>query len=161
MLLDGRNAALAAGNGWDYALWVEGWNQKLFTADPGGKVAMAPGSPLKVTVDGPKGVVIISVSKSLLPAGTPPSQWGYAAMVLSQDGYPAPGVLRVRDVKAAAEQWRIGGAGPGANAPRIMDLAWNGSQSQAKILSGYTPVDQAGLSSAPPADYAQIPLLTR
>ncbi len=161
MLLDGRNAALAKGNGWEYALWVEGWNQKLFTADAAGKTTMAAGSPLNVTVDGPKGVVIVSIPKSLLLAATSPQQWGYAAVVLSQDGYPAPGVLRVRDVKTAAEQWRIGGARGEANATRILDMAWNGSPSQAQILSQYKPVDQAGLSSTLPDAYAQVPLVTR
>jgi alpha-amylase/alpha-mannosidase (GH57 family) len=160
MLLDGRNAALQKGNAWDYAIWVEGWNQKVFSADPGGKVTMLPGSPLKVTVDGPKGIVLVTLPKSVLRAGADPKTWGYAAVVLSQDGYPAPGVLRVRDVKATAEQWRIGGAGPGVNGTRIMDVAWSGTPTQAQILSAYKPLDASGLAGASPDDFAQIPLVT-
>ena len=46
-------------------------------------------------------------------------------MVMSQEGYPSGGVLRVRDVQAVAEQWRIGGAPTGSsNATRVMDLVW-------------------------------------
>jgi len=112
-------------------------------------------------VDGPKGMVVVTVPKSLLPAAAPASRWGYAALVMSQDGYPAPGVLRVRDVQATAEQWRIGGSRGGANAPRIMDLAWAGSPSQARLLSAYAPLDAAGLSAAQPEAFAQVPLVTR
>jgi alpha-amylase/alpha-mannosidase (GH57 family) len=158
MLLDGRNAALGKADGWEYALWVEGWNQKLYLVDAAGKPAMAAGSPLKVTVDGPHGLVIITVPKSLLPARTPPAAWGFAAMVLSQEGYPSPGVLRVRDVKPQAEQWRIGGAIPGTNATRIMDLAWDGTPIQAEILSKFTALNAAPMPGSPD-DYAQIPLL--
>jgi len=79
--------------------------------------------------------------------------------LLSQDGYPSPGVLRVRDVKTSAEQWRIGGAVPGANAPRILDLAWNGTPSQSEILSRFRPLDAAELATATPDDYAQVPMI--
>jgi carbohydrate-binding DOMON domain-containing protein len=158
-LLEGRNATLEKGNGWDYAIWVEGWNQKLLTADSGGKVSEAPGSPVKVTVDGPKGLVVITVPRSLIKADSQPEAWGYAAMVLSQDGYPSPGVRRVRDVKKVAEQWRIGGAMAGANATRIMDLVRAGSPDQAGILSTYTPVEADALGAAGPNAFAQIPLI--
>ena len=36
--------------------------------------------------------------------------WRYAAVVLGQEGFPASGVMRVRDVQPTAEQWRFGGA---------------------------------------------------
>jgi alpha-amylase/alpha-mannosidase (GH57 family) len=32
-LLDGRNAALTNDSGWDMAVWIEGWNQKVFVPD--------------------------------------------------------------------------------------------------------------------------------
>ncbi len=159
-LLEGRNAALSKGDGWDYALWVEGWNQKLMAADAGGKVSETPGSPVKVTVDGPKGLVVITLPRSLVKADTPPEAWGFAAMVLSQDGYPSPGVRRVRDVKPAAEQWRVGGAGPGANATRIMDLVLAG-QDQARILAAYPPIAADAMASAGPDMFAQLPLIAK
>jgi alpha-amylase/alpha-mannosidase (GH57 family) len=158
MLLEGRNAALKKGDGWDYAVWVEGWNQKLISADASGKFSEVPGSAVKVAVDGPKGVVVISLPKNLIKASAGPKTWGYAAAVLSQDGYPAPGVRRVRDVQAAAEQWRIGGAPKAANATRIIDLAWNGIPSQAKILSTFTAVTAEKLGTASPDAFAQVPL---
>jgi carbohydrate-binding DOMON domain-containing protein len=160
-LLEGRNAALEKSNGWDYAIWVEGWSQKLFMVDAAGKPSEVPGSPVKVTVDGPKGVVVITLPKNLVKAGTPAQTWGFAAMVMSQDGYPAPGVRRIRDVKATAEQWRIGGAPQGANATRILDLVWNGTPSQARILSRFAPAAADALGDAPPDTFAQVPLLKR
>ncbi len=161
MLLEGRNAALEQGNGWDYAVWVEGWSQKLFVVDASGKPSEAPGSPAKATVDAPKGIVVISLPKKLFAGRGTPAQWGYAAMVLSQDGFPSPGVRRVRDVKQAAEQWRLGGALPGSNATRIVDLAWSGEPSQAQILSRFQPVAADSLGTAPPEAFAQIPLSHR
>ena len=158
MLLEGRNAALEKGNGWDYAIWAEGWNQKLLAADASGKLSELPGSSVKVTVDGPKGFMVITLPKNLVKSSTPAQSWGYAAAVLSQEGYPAAGVRRVRDVKETAEQWRIGGARGGANATRIMDLAWDGTPAQAKILSAFTPVTAEELGAAGPEAFAQVPL---
>ena len=52
-----------------------------------------------------------------------PTSWGYAVALLSQEGFPSPGVRRVRDVSAEASQYRIGGGAGGVNDTRILDVA--------------------------------------
>jgi hypothetical protein len=126
MLLEGRNAALPPGFGWEYSLWVEGWHQKvLVPADPspGSPPVELSGSPLKVRVDADAGKVVVRLPKEVLPAGTDPTRVGYTLAVLSQEGYPSSGVRRVRDVGATAGQWRFGGAPQDVNHTRIIDMA--------------------------------------
>lgn len=149
-LLEGRNAALPVGYGWERALWVEGWNQKLFTADAEGLPREIPGT-VRVVVDPARRSVGITVPKAALGLGRNASEWGYAAVVLSQEGYPAPGVRRVRDVQqGAATQWRLGGAPADANHTRILDLALpqEAAPDQAGLLGKYpslsAPRDKSG-----------------
>ena len=61
----------------------------------------------------------------------------YAAVVLSQEGFPSQGVRRVRDVKVNAEQLRLGGAPDDANHTRIILVAWATNGEQEDLLSGY------------------------
>lgn len=128
-LLEGRNATLANG-GWDVAVWVEGWNQKLLVPNAQGAPVETSGNPVRVVTDGANGAVSVLVPKEALAdalgmdaATIAPEQWGYAGVVLSQEGYPSPGVRRVRDVAETATQWRIGGAGQPDGATRIVDVA--------------------------------------
>ena len=107
-LLEGRNAALAPGNGWEFAVWVEGWNQKLIVPDADGKPVEVAGGPVKVIVNAAKREVTILVSKKAL-AGLDPAKAGYVGVVASQEGYPAAGVRRIREVQAdsrAVAYWR-------------------------------------------------------
>lgn len=159
-LLPGRNASLVQGDGWDYAIWAEGWTPGIFAPDPTTLEAKAVnGTTFKIIVDTAKSTISLRVPRSALGEGDP-TTWGYAGMVMSQDGYPAPGVWRVRDVKATAEQWRIGGGSDSAtNQTRILDLVWAGTDvTQESMLSGFTPstalVDTLGAD-----DFAQIQLL--
>jgi hypothetical protein len=77
-------------------------------------------------------------------------------MVLSQEGFPSGGVMRVRDVLAVAEQWRIGGAPDGAsNHTRVMDLVWAESGVQEEWLGTFEPVT-AAQTELTAADFAQI-----
>jgi alpha-amylase/alpha-mannosidase (GH57 family) len=160
LLLEGRNAALEAGNGWEYAVWVEGWNQKVLQPDANGKPVETSGENVKVIVDPAQQAVTLRVPLALFGEGADPTVWGYAAALLSQDGFPASGVRRVRDVLPRAEQWRIGGGPDDTNHTRIMDLAWpaDASPAQAEILGDYPP-SQANVGSLAPDDFAQIPLL--
>jgi hypothetical protein len=89
-----------------------------------------------------------------------PARWGYAAALLSQDGFPAAGVRRVRDVLPQAAQWRMGGGPADTNHTRIVDLAWpdKTSPTQAQILGTYPP-SQASVAALAPDDFAQVPLL--
>ncbi len=160
LLLEGRNAALEAGNGWEYAVWVEGWNQKVLRPDSSGAPLEMSGENVRVLVDPAQRAVTLRVPLSLFGADADPTTWGYAAALLSQDGFPSSGVRRVRDVQPQAEQWRIGGGPSDTNHTRIMDLAWPAgvSPDQAAILSDYPPSQESagGLSAD---DFAQIPLL--
>ena len=89
-----------------------------------------------------------------------PLTWGYAAVVLSQDGFPSAGVWRVRDVLAEAEQWRLGGAPADKNHTRIVDLAWPAvsATSQEGLLSGYAQSSQP-VGELQPDSFAQLPML--
>lgn len=160
-LLPGRNCALGEGDGWEYAIWAEGWTPGIFSPDPSSLEAKAvSGASFKVIVDTAKSTVTLRVPRAILGDGDP-SMWGYAAMVLSQDGFPSPGVWRVRDVKANAEQWRIGGGSDTVtNQTRIMDLVWaEESPTQQEMLSNFTPSeDDVDLLRA--EDFAQVKLIT-
>jgi alpha-amylase/alpha-mannosidase (GH57 family) len=160
MLLEGRNAALEEGNGWEYAVWVEGWNQKVLRPGEGGLPVEMSGENVKAIIDPAQQAATLRVPLALFGEGADPTAWGYAAALLSQDGYPSSGVRRVRDVQPTAEQWRIGGGPDDTNHTRIMDLVWpaGASPDQATILSTY-PSSQDAVGSLAPDDFAQVPLL--
>jgi hypothetical protein len=144
----------------EYAVWVEGWNQKVPQPKANGKPVETSGKNVKVIVDPAQQAVTLRVPLVFFDAGADPTAWGYAAALLSQDGFPASGVRRVRDVLPQAEQWRIGGGPDDANHTLIMDLAWpaDASPGQAEILGNYPP-SQASVGSLSPDDFAQVPLL--
>lgn len=163
-LLEGRNAALEAGNGWDMAIWVEGWNQKILTPDENGVPREVSGDNIKAIVD-PNGSISLRVKASVIPelGAVPEGDWaldplefGYVAAVLSQEGFPSPGVRRVRDVESTASQWRIGGGPADTNHTRIVDLIY--ADDQTVILSLYSPRQQP-VGELGPDDFAQLPLL--
>ncbi len=143
-LLDGRDASLTEGAGWDLAVWIEGWNQKLFVPNEEGRASELSGSPVRVVVDGSAGTVTILVPREVMAdsLGIPLEEldlasYGYTAAVLSQEGFPSPGVLRVRDVQEGDSQWRIGGGTGAEDDTRIMDLVVpdDGGASQEALLS--------------------------
>ncbi len=164
MLLEGRNAALAAEHGWDMAVWVEGWHQKVLVPDENGIPREVSGDTIRAIVD-PNGSISLRVAASAVPTlgavaegdwGLDPTRFGFVAAVLSQEGFPSPGVRRVRDVEAEASQWRIGGGPEDSNHTRIMDLVF--PDDQAAILSAYPPSQQP-VGELGPDDFAQIPML--
>lgn len=159
LLLPGRNAALSEGNGWDVAIFTEGWNPAIYAPDAETLAPKTVNVDFRVIVDPDAGTVTLRVPLSVFGEGDP-LNWGYVAAVLSQEGYPADGVLRVRDVNEAAEQWRFGGAPAGAkNHTRIIDLIWaeGATPTQAEMLGTFTPsADAVGSLSAD--DFAQIGL---
>lgn len=161
LLLEGRNAALEQGGGWDYAIWVEGWHQKVLTPDEKGKPVEMSGTPVKVIVDAPNRQVTIRVPKSIFGKGIDPTTWGYVGLLLSQDGFPSSGVRRVRDVKPQAEQWRIGGGPPDTNHTRIIDLAWpiDSTPTQEELLSDYPPSQEPNMDILSPDDFCQLSML--
>jgi hypothetical protein len=82
-------------------------------------------------------------------------------LVLSQDGFPSPGVRRVRDVLPKAEQWRIGGGPADTNHTRVMDVVWPEGQipRQEDFLSAYPSSQEKNMDLLGPDDFAQIPML--
>jgi len=101
--------------------------------------------------------ITVKVPRSVL--GDTPESWQYAVVMLSQDGYPAAGVWRVRDVEVSAAQWRLGGA-PAADAShtRIIDWVWPAAGIQEAALSTYK--SSANLSALTPDDFAQLQMLS-
>jgi alpha-amylase/alpha-mannosidase (GH57 family) len=159
LLLPGRNAALGVENGWDVAVWAEGWYPQILQPNAESGAPEAINATLKILVDAAAGKVTLRVPREIFGEGNP-ADWGYAAAVLSQDGYPSTGVWRVRDVQASAAQWRLGGAPEDSNHTRIIDLVWAGQdgRTQADILSNYAASNKAeGELGAD--DFVQIPLL--
>jgi carbohydrate-binding DOMON domain-containing protein len=160
LLLPGRNASLEEGNGWDYAVWAEGWTPQFIAPDA---KTLEPkqviGVDFKIIVDPANRTVTLRVPRSAFGEGDP-TQWGYVAAVLGQEGYPATGVWRVRDVNTSSEQWRFGGAPDDTNHTRIIDLAWPDSETptQEDMLSEYrsSTADPGTLTAD---DYAQIKIL--
>jgi hypothetical protein len=81
-------------------------------------------------------------------------------VVLSQDGFPAAGVWRVRDVDPASSQWRLGGAPADANHTRLIDFAQAASvkPTQEEALSAY-PAATGDIGQLTPDDFGAVPLL--
>jgi len=162
MLLPGRNAALPKDYGWEVALWAEGWQPKIVL--PGEK----PGSPtvddelssgIKQVLGSGKNAVIVMVPLTAFGEGDPQT-WAYAATVTGQEGYPAEGVWRIRDVKAVAEQYKFGGGTGASNETRILDFARPAGMppEQYASLSNFKPSkDKVG--AIPVDDFATVPML--
>jgi len=159
LLLPGRNAALKAGAGWDAAVWAEGWYPQILKPNPQSGAPETVNVEYKILVDAANKKITLRVPREIFGQGDP-AAWGYAAMVLSQDGYPSTGVWRVRDAQPGAEQWRLGGAPEDINHTRILDLAWpeGANPSQAEMLSGYEP-SSAVEGELGVDDFAQIEML--
>ncbi len=162
-LLPGRNAVLGSENGWEYAVWIEGWTPQVVVPDA---TTLEPkdfseaSSGIKLFVDPGKNAIITRIPLTYLGDGSP-EDWSYAAVVLGQEGYPSPGVWRVRDVSQTAEAYRFGGAPADNNHTRIIEVVWpaNADISQADILSTYPstakPIDGLGMD-----DFVVIPLFS-
>lgn len=160
LLLPGRNAALEKGNGWDVMVWAEGWTPGVYMPDAKG-TPQKQSVEFKIIVDPAANMVTIRVPRAALGEGFEPTKAGYVGVVLSQDGFPAAGVWRVRDVEAQAAQWRIGGAPADTNHTRIMDVAWpaDGKPTQAEFLGKYPASKETNMDKLGPDDFAQVPVL--
>ncbi|KAF0108547.1 MAG: putative glycosidase [Anaerolineaceae bacterium] len=153
LLRNGRNAALASGYGWDYALTVSGWNYGVFTsASP---ETADKGIPLTIFTDPGKNLIIAKIPLSAIPGD--PAAWKFAVVVLSNDGY---GINGVRDVTASGGQWAAGGAPADKNHTRILDYLWPAdlAPTQEEMLSAYTP-SQSDPASLGPDDFPQLQMV--
>ncbi|MFN2187647.1 MAG: glucodextranase DOMON-like domain-containing protein, partial [Candidatus Promineifilaceae bacterium] len=155
-MLPGRNLSLEDGSAWDYAVTVEGWFPGIFVPGEEGPQRVAEAAEFLVLTDPGQRKVTIRVPKAIL--GDDPENWRYAAVVLSQEGYPSGGVMRVRDVTPAVEQWRVGGAPAGAtNHTRVIDMAWPNPGDQEAWLSDFEIVS-AAQGDLTAGDFASIPM---
>jgi alpha-amylase/alpha-mannosidase (GH57 family) len=157
-LLPGRNLAFEQGAAWDYAITVEGWESGVYVPGERGPERIATGNQMNIVADPGQQRVTIRIPLALF--GTNPENWRYAAMVLSQEGYPSGGVMRVRDVNQNAEQWRLGGAPAGStNHTRVIDLVWAEPGQQETWLSAFT-ISSTGQTDLTEADFARIGFMT-
>ncbi len=154
LLLPGRNAALPPEYAWDYAVWAEGWTPGVYRPGEEGPVQV-DGAMTILTNPGQRRITI-RVSRSILPGD--PADWAYAVTVASQEGYPAAGVWRIREVQPAAEQWRVGGAPAGTNPTRLIDVVYPEAGVQEALLSDF-PLSNANVDSLGPDDFGQIPVI--
>ncbi len=155
LLLPGRNAALTAEHAWDYAIWIEGWTPGVYV--PGDEAPVQVDTEMTVIADPGQSKVTIKVPRALL--GDDPENWSYAAVVMGQEGFPASGVWRVRDVTPEAEQWRFGGAPEGVSHTRIIDLVLppDAAVSQEEALGDYTVTED--LTELGADDFVQVPMI--
>ena len=152
--LPGRNASWESGSGWDRALTVEGWYPALYVAEPDGTTTETEPT-FKVLVFSERGRVTARIPRELFGEGSP-SEWSYAVAVMSQEGFPSPGVRRVRDVEPTPAQWRIGGGDGSINGTRILDLIMAEPGIQEAMLSGYDPVTTGSVDDLTDDDFAQV-----
>ncbi|HZY43995.1 MAG TPA: glucodextranase DOMON-like domain-containing protein, partial [Anaerolineae bacterium] len=161
-LLPGRNASLPKGDGWDVAVWAEGWTPGVFTPDADGNPKHVDNLDFKVLVDAGQQQVTLRVPLSVFGDNFDPTKAGYTVMVMSQDGFPAPGVWRIRDVDPTASQWRLGGSSGDINHTRIIDLVQpvEAKPTQEEALSKYASAVSGDLDQLTPDDFALVPVLT-
>ncbi len=171
-LLPGRNAAVPEADAWDFAVWAEGWTPGLYGPPPAGALEPAQigdTSTLNIVSDPGQNRITIRMAKKVLAdslgvdvAALDPASWGYLAVVMSQEGYPASGVWRIRDVEAAAQQWRFGGAPADRNHTRIIDVAYpdGASPAQEEALGTYPASQAEDVSTLGPDDLAQLPMIS-
>ncbi|GBD09813.1 hypothetical protein HRbin22_02074 [Candidatus Thermoflexus japonica] len=160
LLLPGRNAALKEGFGWEVALWAEGWTPGIYAPDERGKPKPVPGASLRIAVNPNQRTVLLRVPRRIFGADFDPRKAAYLAVVLSQEGFPSPGVWRVRDVLPQAAQWRLGGGPDDTNHTRILDVAWPAGErpTQEEMLSAYRPSREADPDRLGPEDFPQLPM---
>jgi alpha-amylase/alpha-mannosidase (GH57 family) len=156
--LPGRNLTLQDGFTWDYAVTVEGWESGIYIPGDAGSERIATSSDFQILADPGQQRVTIRIPRSIL--GDNPEEWKYAAMVLSQEGYPSEGVMRVRDVNQNAEQWRFGGGSADTNHTRVIDLVWSEAGMQESWLSAYS-ASQTAQTDLTVADFAQVEMLVK
>ncbi len=159
VLIPGRNAALEAGNGWEYGITVEGWDPAIYVASSEGDWEETKPS-FGILTFGDKGKVVVRVPLDLL-GESDPAGWGYTAVVMSQEGFPSAGVRRIRDVEATAQQWRLGGGPADINHTRILDVASDVEGLQEALLSDYPTVSSGSIDDLEADDFPLVPLIVR
>ncbi len=170
-LLPGRNAALPADSGWEFAIWAEGWTPGLYgppAGDESNPTQIGDAASLNIISDPGQRRISIRVPKKVLAETLgmsadqlTPASWSYLGVVMGQEGFPASGVWRVRDVSEQAAQWRFGGAPANSTThTRIIDVAYPDgfAVTQEEALSDFVPqnVDTGDFDALEADDFAQL-----
>jgi alpha-amylase/alpha-mannosidase (GH57 family) len=170
-LLPGRNAALPDGTGWEFAVWAEGWTPGLYgppAGDAPSPMQLGDSGTLNIVSDPGQSKVTIRVPKKVFAenlgvdvSALDPASWRYLGVVMSQEGFPASGVWRIRDVEPNPQQWRLGGAPADTNHTRIIDVAYPAdlTPAQEATLSTYPPSQERNMDALGPDDFPQLPLV--
>ncbi|MFW2381564.1 MAG: glucodextranase DOMON-like domain-containing protein, partial [Acidimicrobiales bacterium] len=139
-LLDGRNAELPGDSGWEVALAIEGWDRAI--AIPSGDGTYAENDTgMIVSVLAEQGLVTVRVPQASLPSGLDLATAGIGVAIMSQEGFPSPGVRRVRDVETQASQWSVGGGDSAAGDTRVLDaLLPDGGAQEADLTRNLLPI---------------------
>ncbi|HOJ92357.1 MAG TPA: glucodextranase DOMON-like domain-containing protein [Dictyoglomaceae bacterium] len=151
--LPGRQANIP--EGWNKAIWVEGWTQELIepTTDEKGKIQLKELKGVVETMADPtERTIIISVPEKYLGPVTP--DWKIVVIMCGQEGYPRPGNWRVREVEETAKQWRFGGGDDSYGDPNIIDMIVPPGMKQEQILSEWISSDEEEENK-----YVEIPLI--
>ena len=134
-LVDGRNASLPPGNGWEAAILVEGWDRAVATSQRDGSyVEASDGLIVSVLVE--KGLVTVRVPAANLPPALDLQTAGIAVALLGQEEFSAEDVRRVRDIEPSPQQWRFGGGNSVDGDTRIIDALSDRSGSQQALAEG-------------------------
>jgi carbohydrate-binding DOMON domain-containing protein len=132
-LLPGRHAGVTPQDAWEYCLWVEGWQQEIYGVGPDGRPRRL--GELKTQIIPQEHTIRVTVPKKII--GDRPQDWGYLVVLTSQEGFPAAGNWRVREVLVDAQEYRLGGGRDDNLDPNIIDILVPEGQSQEEILGAY------------------------
>jgi alpha-amylase/alpha-mannosidase (GH57 family) len=132
-LLPGRNARVAPEDAWEYCIWVEGWQQEVYGVGSAGQPERL--AEVRTNITSQERTITVTVPKTIIGDG--PENWGYLVVLTSQEGFPAAGNWRVREVLAEAQEYRIGGGRDDNSDPNIMDILVPEGESQEEILGVY------------------------
>lgn len=139
-LIDGRNAELPGDSGWEAALVIEGWDRAVAVPEPDGTYSESDPT-ITVSVLAEQGLVSVRVPKASLPPGLDLETAGIGVAVMSQEGFPSPGVRRVRDVEPTASQWALGGGDSTAGDTRVIDALFpEGGAQEADLARNLLPI---------------------
>lgn len=155
LLLPGRTAALAGGNGWEYAITIDGWGASFSAVTDGRQATSRPTLPLAV-IDGGRRV-IVRVPQTLLGEGDP-TAWGYGAILNGSADPATGGVGGLREVATEAGERVFWGAPDDVNHTRVIDVAWPAAGEQEALLGDYEPIATGSIDDLGVADVGTIPL---
>jgi len=145
--LPGMNVKFPKGQAWDKVVFISPQPKSKIVAEVKAKVkdarmAAAVVVPQTVTV---KGSDLIAIVAKADLGGAPTKEWGFQALMQSNEGYADPDSLLARKVNEYPGQHRFGGGNDNMCDPHVIDmLAGKGEggadekTAQFKALSGYT-----------------------